>query len=77
MKLRGIILALALTLAFALQASAQASKDVPQAGAAPKFAIESYTKDFGQVKSGTPLRYTFIFKNTGKSDLEIKSVTPG
>jgi hypothetical protein len=77
MKLKAVISALALILAFALGAAAQARKDEPPPGAAPKFTIASFTKDFGQVKSGTPLRHTFIFKNTGKADLEIKSVAPG
>jgi Protein of unknown function (DUF1573) len=77
MKLKGIIAALALVLAFAAPAAAQDNNGEPKAGGVPKFTITSFTKDFGQVKSGTPLRHTFIFKNTGKADLQIKSVTPG
>ncbi len=46
-------------------------------GAAPKLVIESYTHDFGEVKSGEPLRYAFKIKNDGNADLVINSVSPG
>lgn len=45
-------------------------------GDQPQLVIESTTHDFGELKSGTPLRYAFKIKNTGKADLLIKSVTP-
>jgi len=76
MNLRRLISALALALALALTAAAQQN---PQATPAdgPKLVIESFTHDFGEIKSGTPLRYAFKIKNAGKADLLIQSVTPG
>lgn len=44
---------------------------------APVMVIESFTHDFGEVNSGTPLRYAFKVKNQGKADLLINSVSPG
>ncbi|HEU4386533.1 MAG TPA: DUF1573 domain-containing protein, partial [Blastocatellia bacterium] len=32
--------------------------------------------DFGELKAGTPLKYSFVVKNTGDADLVINSVTP-
>jgi len=76
MNLRRIISALALALALALTAVAQKdSGTTPPDG--PKLVIESFTHDFGEVKPGSPLRYAFKIKNTGKTDLLIQSVTPG
>ena len=46
-------------------------------GAAPRLVIESYTHDFGEVKAGEPLRYTFKVKNEGNADLVINNVSPG
>jgi hypothetical protein len=46
-------------------------------GPLPNLVIESATHDFGELKSGTPLRYAFKIKNTGKVDLVIESVSPG
>ena len=46
-------------------------------GGAPKLVIESYTHDFGEVKSGEPLRYAFKIKNEGNADLVINNVSPG
>jgi len=39
--------------------------------------LEETTHDFGEVKAGTALRWSFKVKNTGKADLLINSVTPG
>jgi archaellum component FlaG (FlaF/FlaG flagellin family) len=44
--------------------------------AAPNLVIETATHDFGEVKTGTPLKWTFKVKNTGKADLLIKNVSP-
>lgn len=76
MNLRRIIAALALVLALALTAAAQQDSGAKPAEG-PKLVIESLTHDFGEIKSGTPLRYAFKIKNAGKSDLLIQSVTPG
>ena len=43
----------------------------------PKLVIASFTHDFGEVKPGAALKYSFSFTNQGKSDLLIQSVTPG
>ena len=76
MNLRRLISALVLALALALSATAQQDSGAKPADG-PKLIIESFTHDFGEVKSGTPLRYAFKIKNTGKTDLLIQSVTPG
>lgn len=76
MKLQRTIAALALALLFVTPAAAQEKKsDVPPI--VPKLVLESFAHDFGQVKSGTPLKYTFKIKNAGKAELLIKSVSPG
>lgn len=74
MKLRRTFLALSLMLASAAMATAQ---DKPAQSGEPKLVIASFTHDFGEVKPGTPLEYSFVIKNQGKADLLIKSVAPG
>lgn len=76
MKLQRTVAALALALLFVTAAAAQEKKsnDPPLV---PKLVLESFAHDFGQVKSGTPLKYTFKIKNAGKAELLIKSVNPG
>jgi len=76
MKLQKTITLLALALFFIVPATAQ-EKKMNEPPAVPKLMLESFAHDFGQVKSGTPLKYTFKIKNGGKSDLLIKSVNPG
>jgi Protein of unknown function (DUF1573) len=73
-----------LTLSTVLTAAAQQKQPPvpPNAGSAPSgpaplLVIESMTHDFGEVKSGAPLRYAFKIRNEGKADLLINSVTPG
>ena len=56
-------------------AAAVAQEKAPNV--APKLVIASFTHDFGDVKPGSALKYSFTFKNQGKSDLQILSVTPG
>jgi hypothetical protein len=73
MKLRNVLLALTMVLAFAIMAMAQEN---PAQTGAPKLVIASFTHDFGEVKAGTPLEYTFVIKNQGKADLLVKSVAP-
>ena len=51
--------------------------DQPADSLVPFLVIDSATHDFGELKSGTPLRYAFKIKNTGKADLIIESVSPG
>ncbi|MEW6130532.1 MAG: DUF1573 domain-containing protein [Acidobacteriota bacterium] len=77
MKLKLISLSLALALAFALTAAAQEKKGPSTANGSPKLVIDSLIHDFGEVKAGTPLNFTFVIKNQGKADLEITKVAPG
>ena len=73
MKFRYLVASLALVLMIFGLAVAQEKSPA----AAPKLVIASFTHDFGEVKPGSPLKYTFTFKNQGKGDLLIQSVTPG
>ena len=66
----------ALLLAFAAPGIAAAQESAAKPGA-PKLFVESFTHDFGEVKAGTPLRYTFKVKNEGSADLLIQNVQPG
>jgi hypothetical protein len=43
----------------------------------PRVSVDSFTHDFGEVDSGTPLKFEFKIRNTGDADLLIQSVTPG
>lgn len=64
-----LILSFILLLAFTVTAGT-----LPTDG--PKLAIASMEHSFGSVKAGTPLKYTFVIKNEGKTDLEIQKVAP-
>ena len=76
MKLQRTFAALAVALFFVTAAAAQEKKSNGPP-AVPKLVLESFSHDFGQVKAGTPLKYSFVIKNDGKTDLLIKSVNPG
>ena len=54
--------------------STMASLGIEEAGAGIEFALTNY--DFGKVKAGELVKYTFIFTNTGTSMLEISEVRP-
>ena len=45
-------------------------------GPAPKIVFASPTYDFGKAKAGDPIKYTFVFTNTGDALLEITAVQP-
>lgn len=75
MEFKKSLFSIALVLAFALVGGAQNKPTAP--AEMPKLVIESFTHDFGEVKAGTPLNYSFIIKNQGKANLEIKNVAPG
>ena len=83
MKFLRSISILTLVLAFAVSVSAYQKEPKPaegqstETGSQPRLVLESATHDFGELKSGTPLRYAFKIKNTGKADLVIESVSPG
>ena len=74
MKFLKPMMALMLTL---LSAGAALAQETPKAGGTPKLVLESPTHDFGEIKSGAPLRYTFKVKNEGTADLLIQNVQPG
>lgn len=44
---------------------------------APKMVIASPEHDFGKVKEGESVTFTFTVKNTGNSELQIVNVSPG
>ncbi|HSE37865.1 MAG TPA: DUF1573 domain-containing protein [Blastocatellia bacterium] len=83
MKIRRVIHTFALVALLVIPAAAQQSKspNQPNSGGAssatPLMVIDSFTHDFGEVKAGTPLRYSFKVKNQGKADLVINNVSPG
>ena len=73
MKFRYLVASIALGLMlFGIAVAQEKSPSAP-----PKLVIASFTHDFGEVKPGSPLKYSFTFRNQGKSDLLIQSVTPG
>lgn len=47
-----------------------------QSGKAPKIAINKTDISLGEVKKGSSANFTFVFKNEGTADLEIKRVAP-
>lgn len=55
-----------------LEATAPAALDGPHG----TLKLDALEHEFGAVKAGTPLSYTFKFKNKGKAPLEITEVKP-
>lgn len=43
---------------------------------APKITIKKTDQSLGEVKKGSTANFTFVFKNEGTADLEIKRVAP-
>jgi hypothetical protein len=43
---------------------------------APRLVIDKLEHNFGEIKKGDPVKHTFIVKNEGKANLEIKNVAP-
>jgi hypothetical protein len=70
---------IAALIAVLLFATAALAQDNPPKsnGGTPKLLIDSPVHDFGEVKPGSPLRYTFKLKNEGTADLLIQNVQPG
>lgn len=71
MKSRTVLVGFALLVLFAVPAFAQDS-----AVDSPRLVTASLEHQFGAVKPGTPLNYTFQITNEGKTPLEIKNVAP-
>jgi hypothetical protein len=46
------------------------------AGAGPKITFSTKEYDFGKVKAGDPVKYSYIFTNTGDAVLEVTHVQP-
>lgn len=46
------------------------------AQSAPRIAIKQTEHNFGEVNRGAALQHSFVFKNEGKADLEIRNVAP-
>ena len=63
------------TLTFAAGAFAQEKAADASAGK-PKITLVEPMKDFGTVPKGQKLDWSFVIKNTGNADLEIKSANP-
>ena len=75
MSLKSLVLTITFVVCLGLPALAQGKPEGKIAE--PKLVLASFTHDFGEVKSGTPLNYSFIITNQGEADLIIKSVAPG
>ena len=60
----------------ALTVVAKENTAVANTGAKPKAVIAALEHDFGKIKPGTPLTYTFTVKNEGDAPLEITNVQP-
>lgn len=43
---------------------------------APKMVIKKTDHNLGEIKKGVSASYSFVFKNEGTADLEIKRVAP-
>lgn len=76
MKLKNLFLALVLS-ALVLTTGLAQEKSEQKTEGSPRLAIPEITHDFGEVKAGTPLKYSFKVRNEGTADLLIKSVAPG
>ncbi len=74
MKSKLALIALSMILIFSFSVGANDNKDN---AATPKLVIAEQDHHFGVVKPGIPLKHEFVLKNTGKADLEVKSVAPG
>ncbi|MEO6726729.1 MAG: DUF1573 domain-containing protein [Blastocatellia bacterium] len=70
MKLKMIFGLAIVLLTLAVSGFAQATTGTP------KLTIKETEHNFGEVKKTANPSYTFVFKNEGKTDLEIKRVAP-
>src|SRR5262249_29786316 len=76
----GLILGCSIaTLSIAVEAADQTNATPAAAdtnAAAPKIQFQTPSYDFGRVKSGEPVKYTYVFTNTGDALLTVKDVHP-
>ncbi|MFN0120378.1 MAG: DUF1573 domain-containing protein [Blastocatellia bacterium] len=74
-----LLYCLLLAVALTVVSPAQDKKpdDAPAAGKQPKLQMASTDFNFGEIEAGRQASHTFIVKNTGTADLEVKAVRPG
>ena len=81
MKLPTMLCALGLVISLAALAPAQEKPTDRGSGAkdvgVPRLVVDEVVHDFGEVKPGMPLQWTFKIKNVGNADLLIHSLRPG
>ena len=61
----------------AADAPAPATANAPAPPPAPRIVFEQPIHDFGEVKRGAPVEYSYIFTNTGAETLQVLEVKPG
>ena len=71
-----LFIGMLLVCALSVISAAAGSRVVVSKAAGPKLATASMEHSFGEVKAGTPLNYTFVIRNLGDADLQIKNVEP-
>ena len=78
MKIKSIFGILVVVSALAVAAFGQdgATQSPVPSNDGPKLVIKEIEHNLGEVKKGSAAQYAFVFKNEGKSDLEIKGVAP-
>ena len=72
----GLPIFCAVWLALAAVSFGQAVAGGQAATGAPKMVIKKTDHNLGEVKKGVSASYSFVFKNEGTADLEIKRVAP-
>ena len=70
--MKRLLLAIWLCGCFAVSASLAQTTETKK----PKLVIASTEHNIGEVKRGADAKYTFIVKNEGNDDLEIRNVAP-
>ena len=80
MRLSEVLCALLLVIVLAASASAQEKgSDQAESGEyvpAPRLVVKEAVHNFGEVRAGRTLRWTFKIKNVGTADLLILGVAP-
>ena len=61
----------------AADAPAPASANAPARSPGPRIVFEQPIHDFGEVKRGAPVEYSYIFTNMGAETLQVLEVKPG
>ena len=79
MRLPEVLCVLLLVLAAPASAQEKKGSDQPETGEyvpAPRLVVNEAEHNFGEVRAGRTLRWTFKIKNVGTADLLILSVAP-